>query len=146
MKSLYVAASDESKTKLLFDFHGYPYREPAMQLLQARDRWMDTGTGTWLTADAQGAIDSSNLYAFCGRDPVNCVDPTGLSGWSPAAWGHWIDAKAKAVKRTVGAASIALSAQTGISVVDSYIDMRVGETEATLNTMSILRVVFQLAF
>ena len=42
-----------------------------------RDRWYDPRTGTFLTPDPQGYGDSSNLYAYCGGDPVNCSDPTG---------------------------------------------------------------------
>ena len=42
-----------------------------------RDRWYDPRSGTFLTPDPQGYGDSSNLYAYCGGDPVNCSDPTG---------------------------------------------------------------------
>jgi hypothetical protein len=35
---------------------------------------------TVLTPDPMGYQDSSNLYAFCGGDPVNCSDPTGEEG------------------------------------------------------------------
>lgn len=45
-----------------------------------RDRWYDPATGTFLSPDALGYNDSSNLYAFCGGDPVNCTDPTGFAG------------------------------------------------------------------
>lgn len=43
-----------------------------------RNRWFDPNTGTWLTPDPLGYRDSSNLYAFCGGDPVNERDPLGL--------------------------------------------------------------------
>lgn len=46
----------------------------------ARNRWYDPETGTFLTPDPMGYADSSNLYAFCGGDPVNCSDPTGERG------------------------------------------------------------------
>jgi RHS repeat-associated protein len=133
IKSLYLAASEESKTKLLFDFHAYPFREPVTHLLQTRDRWIDTGTATWLTADARGTTDSSNLYAFCGADPVDCVDPTGLSGWDPAAWGRWIVDKANAAKQKVGAVSIALTPNTGTSLLDGIINAEVGNAEFVVN-------------
>jgi hypothetical protein len=77
VKSLYLAASEESKAKLLFDFHAYPFREPATNLLQVRDRWIDAATGTFLTPHAYGAIDSSNAYAGFAIDPMNNADPTG---------------------------------------------------------------------
>ncbi|MEA2572468.1 MAG: hypothetical protein QOI24_4469 [Acidobacteriota bacterium] len=79
MKSLYLAASEESKAKLLVDFHAYPFREPATQLVQARERWLDPATGSWLSADPMGYADSSNLYSFCADDPVNASDPLGLA-------------------------------------------------------------------
>jgi len=51
-----------------------------------RNRWYDPGTGTFLTPDPMGYQDSSNLYAFCAGDPVNCSDPTGewglKDGWN----------------------------------------------------------------
>jgi RHS repeat-associated protein len=76
---LYLAASSESATKLLFDFHALPFREPANKLLYARARWYDASTETFLTPDPLGYEDSSNLYAFAAGDPVNNRDPLGLS-------------------------------------------------------------------
>lgn len=43
----------------------------------ARARWFDPNTGSFLSPDPEGYGDSSNLYAFCGGDPVNCSDPRG---------------------------------------------------------------------
>jgi RHS repeat-associated protein len=48
----------------------------------ARARWYDPSTGSFLSPDPMGYQDSSNLYAFCGGDPVNCSDPTGMWGWN----------------------------------------------------------------
>jgi RHS repeat-associated protein len=43
----------------------------------ARD--YDTATGRWTAKDPIGfAGGDANLYAYCGSDPVNCIDPTGL--------------------------------------------------------------------
>src|SRR5207244_3898718 len=94
-----------------------------------RNRWYDPSTGSWLTPDPLGNKDSSNLYAFCGGDPVNCSDPSGESGWDPASWGHSIDAGAKFVKRKIGAASIALAGRTGNRALDEGIDFYVGSVE-----------------
>ncbi|MEO6486387.1 MAG: RHS repeat-associated core domain-containing protein, partial [Thermoanaerobaculia bacterium] len=77
LPSLYAAASEESRTKLLTDFHALPFAEPATGLVYARHRWIDPKTGTFLTPDPLGYQDSSNLYAFAGGDPVNGRDPTG---------------------------------------------------------------------
>jgi RHS repeat-associated protein len=77
ISDLYLAASDESATKLLTGFQAAPYLEPAFGYLYVRARWFDPSTGTWLTPDPMGYQDSSNLYAFCGGDPINCSDPRG---------------------------------------------------------------------
>jgi RHS repeat-associated protein len=75
---------DETKpsiTELLLicPFKAAPFRDPATGLCFMRDRWYDPSTGTFLTPDPEGYTDSSNLYAYCKNDPVNCSDPTGRS-------------------------------------------------------------------
>jgi hypothetical protein len=40
----------------------------------------DPATGRWLSKDPIGISGGLNLYAFCGNDPVNYVDPSGLWG------------------------------------------------------------------
>jgi RHS repeat-associated protein len=65
---------------LLSPFKGAPFREPATGLVFMRDRVYDPSTGTFLTPDPEGYHDSSNPYAYCGGDPVNCSDPTGRMG------------------------------------------------------------------
>lgn len=90
LDSLYLAASEESKSRLLFDFKAAPFVEPATGLVYLRDRWYDASTGTFLTPDRYGARDSSNLYAGFALDPVNNSDPTGEyveSLWDAASLG-----------------------------------------------------------
>jgi RHS repeat-associated protein len=77
MKSLYLAAGDESKTKLLTGFKGASFIEPANGLVLMRERWYDAATGTFLSPDPAGYADSANLDAFCAGNPVACSDPTG---------------------------------------------------------------------
>jgi hypothetical protein len=48
----------------------------------ARARWYDPQTGTFLSPDPMGYVDSSNVYAFAGGDPVNGRDATGELTWS----------------------------------------------------------------
>ena len=68
-------------------FKAAPLRDPATGLVYLRDRWYDPATGSFVTPDPEGHRDSSNLYAYCGGDPINCSDPTGRaaslsrSGW-----------------------------------------------------------------
>jgi len=77
ISSLYMAASEESKSKLLFDFHALPFHDPASGIIYARARWYDPATGAFLTPDPMGYRDSSNLYAYSASDPVNGRDPSG---------------------------------------------------------------------
>jgi len=93
---LYLAASPDSKTKLLTGFKAAPFVEPATGMAYFRARWYDPSTGTFLTPDPIGYRDSSNLYAYCAGDPVNCSDPLGLESirqWFAAdediAAGNW---------------------------------------------------------
>ena len=70
-------------TRLLVasSFKAAPFHDPATGLIYMRERWYDPRTGTFITPDPMGYRDASNLYAYCGGDPVNCSDPTGLAGY-----------------------------------------------------------------
>ena len=50
----------------------------ATGLYNFRARWYDPASGRWLSKDPIGLEGGLNLYAFCGNDPVNCVDPGGM--------------------------------------------------------------------
>jgi len=63
------------------EFQALPFVEHATGLIYVRTRWYDAQTGTFLSPDPNGYDDSSNLYSFCGGDPVNRRDPTGESYW-----------------------------------------------------------------
>jgi RHS repeat-associated protein len=77
ISDLYLAASPESKTKLLTGFKAAPFIEAQTGHAYFRERWLDPSTGNWLTPDPMGYADSSNAYAFARLDPVNLSDPTG---------------------------------------------------------------------
>jgi RHS repeat-associated protein len=48
-------------------------------LLCLGHRYYDTGTGRFINRDPIGYAGGENLYAFCGGNPVNEVDPEGTS-------------------------------------------------------------------
>jgi RHS repeat-associated protein len=52
--------------------------DPDTGLVQFGARWFDAATGRWLSKDPILLAGGLNLYAFCGNDPVNFVDPWGL--------------------------------------------------------------------
>ncbi len=62
--------------RFLFQGREYDY---TTQLYHFRARWYDPETGRWLSNDPIGISGGLNLYAFCGNDPVNFVDPMGLA-------------------------------------------------------------------
>jgi RHS repeat-associated protein len=50
----------------------------ASGLCYFRARWYDPVSGRWLSPDPIGIAGGLNQYAFCGNDPVNATDPSGL--------------------------------------------------------------------
>ncbi|MBQ9446269.1 MAG: RHS repeat-associated core domain-containing protein, partial [Victivallales bacterium] len=67
----------------------------AMGLYNFRMRWYDAETGRWLSKDPIGLNGGLNLYAFCGNDVVNSVDPEGEDiHYTSEKGGHsvlWVD-------------------------------------------------------
>ena len=55
-------------------------------------RFYDPTVGRFVTADPSGFADGPNLYAYCGGDPINLIDPDGQlsksfsSGSSAPSW------------------------------------------------------------
>ena len=54
-------------------------RSAATGLTNFRMRWYDAVTGRWLSKDPIGLSGGLNLYAFCGDDPIDFLDPVGLA-------------------------------------------------------------------
>ena len=73
-----VAPSAEALRTVRYRFQGRE-RSAATGLVNFRMRWCDPATGRWLAKDPIGLGGGVNLYAFCGGDPLNSIDPYGLA-------------------------------------------------------------------
>ena len=74
----YGAAVCEQQAGVMpFGFNA-AWRSPMTGLSQMRHRWYSPGLNQFLSHDPLEHIDSYNLYAFAGHDPVNFRDPFGL--------------------------------------------------------------------
>jgi len=51
----------------------------------------DPNTGRWISRDPIAEDGGWNLYAYCGNDPVNKVDPSGLKSDDNQLFSHWYD-------------------------------------------------------
>ena len=49
------------------------------ELLLTQNRCYSPKTGRWLSQDPMGVLVSTNAYNYTGQNPVNAVDPSGLS-------------------------------------------------------------------
>ena len=69
----------------------FPYQfstkrlEPASGLLDFGARWYDPAIGRFISPDPAGFTDGPNLYPYVANDPVNMIDPVGLSRWDIGA-------------------------------------------------------------
>jgi RHS repeat-associated protein len=77
-----------------FGFAGGLY-DPATKLVRFGARDYDPGMGRWVAKDPIGFRGrDTNLYRYCGSDPVNFVDATGKGKvgvalrWTKKAWHH----------------------------------------------------------
>ena len=52
------------------------YHDSETGLIYLRNRYYDSSTGRFITEDP--AKDGVNWYSYCGGDPVNMVDPSGM--------------------------------------------------------------------
>lgn len=92
-----------------FRYRGY-YYDVETGLFWCNSRYYNPEWGRWISPDSIEYLDPSsinglNLYAYCGNDPVNNLDPNGH------AWYHWALAAVAAV------AVVALSVCTAGAII-----------------------------
>lgn len=58
------------------------------ELYLAGARMMDPRHGLWLSHDPLGYVDSPNLYAYAGQNPIDFADPSGLAAGKGGGTGN----------------------------------------------------------
>ena len=95
-------------------YRSYVYdAETGLYYLQSR--YYNPEIGRFISADSQLSTDDViglNLFAYCGNNPVNRVDPTGKDWWHWVVAAGIVAAAAAAVVLTAGGAAAALTAVT----------------------------------
>jgi len=74
------AQGDNTVPEGSFLFTGHQYDSEA-KLHFARARTYSASLGRWLSRDPIGEEGGLNLYAYVENDPINWIDPDGLTGW-----------------------------------------------------------------
>ena len=82
---------NESAVGNPYMFTGRRY-DPESHLCYYRARMYSPALGRFLQPDPAGYIDTMNLYAYCGNNPINWIDPWGLRdehNWNPSGRKGW---------------------------------------------------------
>ena len=93
-------------------YRGYVY-DNETQLYYLQSRYYDPEIGRFISADGytstgQGIL-GNNMYAYCGNNPVNCADPTGMF------WKELWDSFTQTIQQASGYFAVA----AGVSQVDT---------------------------
>ena len=70
----------EPRQQTVYNPHQFTGRQYDAEsgLYHYRARGYDADLGRFLQEDPAGMVDGANMYAYCGNNPVNRVDPSGL--------------------------------------------------------------------
>ena len=102
-----------------FRYRGY-YYDTDLGLYYLGSRYYDANTGRFINVDAyvqtpNGDMTSSNMFAYCGNNPVNRKDPTGQF------WGELVEilkTAALEIGKAMGVVSPAYAAAGGAALAD----------------------------
>jgi len=92
-----VGSTGTVNTPLQF---GGQFEDSESGLIYLRARYYDPGSGQFLSVDPQVQTTGS-MYGYVGDNPLNGVDPTGLSWYEPWTWNPWIQGAALAALNVV---------------------------------------------
>jgi RHS repeat-associated protein len=67
-----------SSVDFLFGYTGR-YYDQATQLQWNQNRWYNPGIQRWMGQDPDGLGPDANPYRYCGDNPANMIDPSGLA-------------------------------------------------------------------
>ena len=118
-----------------FRYRGY-YYDTDTGLYYLQTRYYNPVWGRFLNADGQlnGGLLGYNMFAYCGNNPVNNVDPSG------EAWWHWAlgitAAVAVAALTAVTLGAAAPAAACTLTMMGTYVGMSYA-TASTLATVAV---------